>query len=237
MIGHFLAALLHITSPVDAVLTDIEGTTTSISFVHDTLFPYAKQNVDSFVMAHRNESEVKAILEDVQKIANVSSEDVVPTLHEWMAQDKKITPLKSLQGMMWEEGFRQGVFKGHVYDDAYGQLTHWKNEGISLYVYSSGSVDAQKLLFGYSDHGDMDSLFSGNYDTRVGGKKERASYVKIAEQMGISPERILFLSDMVEELNAAKSAGMQTVLIARDAAPFNDSGHPCATNFNEIAIR
>ncbi|MBI2810167.1 MAG: acireductone synthase [Candidatus Melainabacteria bacterium] len=236
MIGALFATLVHISNPVNAIVTDIEGTTTSISFVHDNLFPYAKQHVTAYVLGHQNEPNVKAILQDVQNVANVSAEDVIPTLKLWMEQDKKITPLKALQGLMWEEGYRQGAFQGHVYDDAYEQMAHWKNQGIPLYVYSSGSVLAQKLLFSYSDHGDMTPLFSDHFDTKIGGKRETASYEKIAQQIGLAPERILFLSDTVEELNAAQQAGMQTVLLFRDGTPSQDYGHPCVTNFNEITL-
>jgi len=237
MIGLFFAALLHVVQPVDAILTDIEGTTTSISFVHDTLFPYAKQHMDSYIADHQYDPAVRVILEEVQNQAHVSPEGVVPTLLQWMEQDKKITSLKALQGLMWEDGYRQGAFKGHVYNDAYLQLVQWKNQGISLYVYSSGSVHAQKLLFTYSDHGDMSMFFSGHFDARVGGKRESSSYRNIAKQIGIVSDRILFLSDTVEELNAAREAGMQTILLTREVTPAQDYGHPCVANFNEISLQ
>jgi len=152
-----------------------------------------------------------------------------------MNQDKKITPLKTLQGMMWKTGYDQGDFQGHVYEDAFQELKHWEEQGLALYVYSSGSVPAQKLLFSHSTYGDLTPLFSGYFDTKVGGKKESDSYRKIAEQLELAPEKILFLSDTIEELDAAQEAGMQTILILREGttAPVN-CPHSSAPNFLHI---
>ena len=213
---------------VTAILTDIEGTTTSISFVHDTLFPYAKQNIGPFLQAHQNEPAVSKLIIEVKETAgtpDATLDEVIATLVSWMNQDKKITPLKSLQGLIWEEGYTQGKFHGQIYADAYEQLKNWKKQGKALYVYSSGSVHAQKLLF---------SLFSGYFDTKVGGKKEKPSYIEIARQMNIPAQNILFLSDIVEELDAAKQAGMQTLLLSRDYAPPASNTHPSVTTFNQI---
>ena len=234
MLTTFIAALMPLLNPVSAIVTDIEGTTTSISFVHDTLFPYAKAHVEEYILVHKNEPAVEKVLLEVQETANVYSEDIVRVLLEWMDQDKKITPLKTLQGMMWEEGFVQGAFQGHVYEDAHQQLLRWKERGIDLYVYSSGSVHAQKLLFGHSTYGDMTPLFSNYFDTRIGGKKESASYQAIAEQIGIAPQKILFLSDSLEELDAAKATGMQTLFVKRDRLCAKGCKHPIVTNFYEI---
>lgn len=236
MLTSIIAALIPILSPVEAVLTDIEGTTTSISYVKETLFPYAKQQMQEYVSVHQHEPEVKKILSEVQAIAGVTSEEVVPTLLIWMGQDKKLPPLKALQGLIWEEGYRQGAFQGHIYGDVYPQLNCWKNAGIPIYVYSSGSVKAQKLLFTYSCQGDITSIFSDYFDTAVGGKKESASYQLIAKRIGIVAEHILFLSDSIDELDAAKAAGMQTVLVCRDELPPIDFEHPDVTNFYEIWI-
>lgn len=219
-----------------AILTDIEGTTTSISFVHDTLFPYAKEHVGSYLLAHREEAAVSALIDEVAQITALTElSEVIQVLLTWMEQDKKITPLKSLQGMIWKEGFEQGAFKGHVYPDAFQELKRWKEEGLDLYVYSSGSVAAQKLLFGYSTYGDLTPLFSGYFDTHFGGKKESSSYKKIAEYLNLNPEAILFLSDMIEELNAASDAGMQTMLVERGEAidPIN-CPHPIVKTFSQV---
>ena len=224
--------------PVEAVLTDIEGTTTSISFVHDVLFPYAKEHVRDYLFAHYNEPPVAQVIDEVMRIEKIPDADltqVIQALLTWMNQDKKITPLKTLQGMMWKTGYDQGDFQGHVYEDAFQELKHWEEQGLALYVYSSGSVPAQKLLFSHSTYGDLTPLFSGYFDTKVGGKKESDSYRKIAEQLELAPEKILFLSDTIEELDAAQEAGMQTILILREGttAPVN-CPHSSAPNFLHI---
>lgn len=209
---------LYAESFIQAILTDIEGTTTSISFVHDTLFPYASEHVQDYLEAHKTEPEVAAIIDEVKAISSApkaSLKEVAAILQGWIKLDKKITPLKTLQGMMWKEGYEKGEFEGHVYEDAYDKLREWKKAGFKLYVYSSGSVSAQKLLFGYSTYGDLTPLFSGHFDTTVGGKREASSYKNIAAELKIDATRILFLSDTIEELNAARGAGMQTCLVTR----------------------
>lgn len=229
---------LHATDPIKAIVTDIEGTTTSISFVHDILFPYAKEHVEDYLLTHQSEPAIEQIIDEVAHIAQIPTTDlpgITQTLLTWMEQDKKITPLKTLQGMMWKTGYDQRDFQGHVYEDAFLKLNRWKELGISLYVYSSGSIPAQKLLFSHSTYGDLTPLFSGYFDTRVGGKKETASYTKIAEQLALAPDQIVFLSDTLEELNAASKAGMQTFLILREglAAPIPCS-HPSAPTFYQV---
>ncbi|MBX3718559.1 MAG: acireductone synthase [Parachlamydiales bacterium] len=223
--------------PIEVILTDIEGTTTSISFVHDTLFPYAKKHVKDYLFSHSNEPAVVQIVQEVLQSEETDLDQAAQVLLSWMEQDKKITPLKSLQGMMWKEGYEQGAFLSHVYDDAFEQLEQWKRQGLFLYVYSSGSVQAQKLLFGHTPFGDMTPLFSGHFDTCIGGKKESLSYVRIAEQLAIAPEKILFLSDSIEELDAAKQAGMQTFLIARDGMQTPDNcPHFSAASFSQVTF-
>jgi enolase-phosphatase E1 len=225
--------------PVEAILTDIEGTTTSISFVHDVLFPYAKMHMKEFVQSHVQELRVSSLLKEVNQIAGIptaSLDETIDVLRFWMEQDQKITPLKALQGMLWEDGYEKGHFQGHVFADAFKQLKKWKELGIGLYVYSSGSVQAQKLLFSHSTYGDLTPLFSGYFDTNIGMKKERNSYERIAEQIDLLPEKILFLSDSIEELNAARAAGMQTLLLCRDQDPIHCS-HPCVKLFSQIDVQ
>lgn len=228
-------------APVQAILTDIEGTTTSISFVHEILFPYAKTHVRSYILAHESEPAVTKIIQEVKEIAETPDADleqVITTLISWMNQDKKITPLKTLQGMMWKEGYEQGGFQGHVYKDAFQELTNWHEQNIPLYVYSSGSVPAQKLLFSHSTYGDLTPLFCNYFDTKVGGKKESSSYRTITAQIGLPAENILFLSDITEELDAAKDAGMQILLLLREetTAPAGCS-HPSVATFDEIHLQ
>lgn len=224
-----------------AVLTDIEGTTSSISFVHEVLFPYAKQQVQAYLEANLNDPAVSQIVNDVKGIAGTPDADlnqVIATLRLWMDQDKKITPLKALQGMMWKEGYEKGDFQGHVYEDAYRQLTQWKADDLQLYVYSSGSVQAQKLIFAHTAFGDLTPLFSGYFDTKVGGKKESSSYQTIAKQIGFAPQDVLFLSDSLDELNAAAAAGMATILLCREGTTATaDCPHSYVTSFNEIQPR
>lgn len=192
-----------------AILTDIEGTTSSIAFVAETLFPYARERLPAFVAAHP-----EATAPILAEVAATEPGDPVATLTRWIDEDRKATPLKTLQGMIWEDGYRDGA--GHIYADAVAALRRWHAAGVALYVFSSGSVAAQKLLFGHSDAGDLTSLFSGYFDTTTGPKREAASYTAIAEAIGFEPGDILFLSDTPQEIAAARAAGMQALLIDRD---------------------
>ena len=223
---------------IKAIVTDIEGTTSSLSFVKDVLFPYARANLADYVRRHKDESQVKALLEDSCKEvgAELDTGRLIAQLIQWLDEDKKVTPLKSLQGLIWEAGYQQGDFKGHVYRDAADNLKAWKAKGLDLYIYSSGSVYAQKLLFTHSEYGDLTPLFSGYFDTHIGGKKEQESYCKIAGQLGIPADQILFLSDIKEELDAARKAGFKTIWLARDSAPDSRAEHRQVSNFNQINI-
>lgn len=170
-----------------AILTDIEGTTSSISFVKDVLFPYARRALPTFVREHGNHPQVRHWL---NQVADEIGEDVddatlVATLQRWIDEDRKHTALKALQGMIWEDGYRTADFTAHIYPDAAEHLRAWQADGIPLYVYSSGSVPAQKLFFAHSDAGDLSPLVSGWFDTEIGGKRESASYRRIAENLGL----------------------------------------------------
>lgn len=199
------------------ILTDIEGTTSSIAFVKDVLFPYARRELPRFVREHAGDPDVRRWLDVVATESGGICNDAViaETLQGWIDQDRKHTALKALQGMLWHEGYARGDFRGHVYPDAAAALRQWHASGHRLAVFSSGSVDAQKLLFGHSDYGDLAGLFSTFFDTEVGNKREAASYWRIAEVLHLKPHDILFLSDVVEELDAAREAGMRTLLIDR----------------------
>ncbi len=191
------------------VLTDIEGTTSAIAFVKDTLFPFAEAELDAFLATRGAEPEVAAIL------AEVPGPDQAATLRGWMAADAKVTPLKSLQGLIWAAGFADGRLRGHLWPDVAPCLRAWHAAGIALAVYSSGSVGAQKLLFGHSEAGDLLPIFSGFFDTKVGAKREPAAYAAIATQTGRNPAEILFLSDVAEELDAAQASGLATCQLVR----------------------
>jgi len=223
---------------IKAIVTDIEGTTSSILFVKDVLFPYARANLAGYVRQHSGDPQVKALLDDVCKEAGLelSIEQIIEQLIQWIDEDKKATPLKSLQGLIWEAGYRQGDFKGHLYADAAAKLKAWKDEGLDLYVYSSGSVYAQKLLFGHTEYGDLTPLFSGYFDTHIGGKKEQQSYDRIAAELGLPAGELLFLSDIKEELDAAKAAGFETIWLVRDGAIDPQAEHRQVGNFDRIDV-
>lgn len=222
---------------IKAIITDIEGTTTSISFVFDVLFPYARKYLSEYVKAHAQQAEVKKILDEVVEIADIENdlELIIQQLIQWIDEDKKITPLKSLQGMIWKAGYESGDFKGHVYPDVEPALRQWHKQDIKLYVYSSGSVAAQKLIFGYSEAGDLTSLFSGYFDTRIGNKRESASYQNILQEINIDANEVLFLSDIEEELDAAKVECINTVQLLRDSN-LTATNHYSVNDFSEIDL-
>jgi len=223
---------------IKAIVTDIEGTTSSIRFVHEVLFPYAREHIGTFVRSNAEDMGVVSHLNDVRLEVgkDLDLDSIVDQLVQWIDEDKKITPLKALQGMIWEEGYYKGELTGHLYADAIEYLRKWHDMGIKLYVFSSGSVQAQKLLFGHSDAGDLTPLFSGYYDTRIGNKREADAYRNILQDIGLPPGEVLFLSDIVEELDAAKAAGMQTTMLVRDESPTKDLGHTQVKNFAEIKL-
>jgi enolase-phosphatase E1 len=224
------------TMPIHAILTDIEGTTSSLSFVKDVLFPYARQHLPAFVDAHGHEPTVAALLRDAEQAAGnaLDRPALVAQLLRWIDEDRKVTPLKSLQGLIWEAGYRAGDFQGHVYEDAARQLAAWQAVGIKLYVFSSGSVQAQKLLFAHTAFGDLTRLFSGYFDTHIGNKRETAAYQAITRAIGLLPEEILYLSDVGAELDAATDAGLHTTLLVRDGIPPVVTTHVMARNFDEV---
>lgn len=205
---------------IRVILTDIEGTTSSISFVHDVLFPYSAEHMAEFVREGESDNiEIREQLDAVAQTSGVARDDIeglIGVLDTWIREDRKEIPLKTLQGMLWEQGYQQGAFRGHVYEDAAEYLQRWHDRGLRLFVYSSGSVKAQKLIFGFSEAGDLTPFFSGYFDTRIGGKKEPESYSNIINELGVEPRTVLFLSDVEAELQAAESAGMRTVWLIRE---------------------
>jgi enolase-phosphatase E1 len=216
---------------VSIILTDIEGTTGSIAFVKDVLFPYARERIPAFLADHATEPQVATLIRDAARDAGMetlSPEDAATVFLAWMEADLKVTTLKTLQGLIWEAGYREGVLCGHVYDDAAEGLARWFAAGHELYVYSSGSIAAQRLLFGFSDHGDLTSLFSGYFDTTIGLKNDPDSYRRIAPRIGAAPADIVFLSDSAAEIAAAHAAGFATVWMVRpDTTPHKGPPPPC----------
>ena len=228
------------------VLTDIEGTTSSISFVKDVLFPYARRELPRFVREHGHQPEVRQWLDAVAtEIAASACQDavIVETLQGWIDADRKHTALKALQGMVWAAGYADGDFTAPLYPDVAPALRAWHGAGHRLAVYSSGSVPAQKLLFAHTDAGDLTALFSAFFDTEVGGKREAASYRNIAAKLAQPGSDILFLSDVVAELDAAREAGLRTMLVdRRDDYPqprLGEAahGHPRVERFSDIDLR
>ena len=199
------------------ILTDIEGTTSSISFVKEVLFPFARAALPGFVRARGQEPEVRRWLDAVAvEHGSICNDDtIVETLQGWIDEDRKHTALKALQGMIWQEGYAAGILQADMYPDAASALRRWHEAGHRLAVYSSGSVDAQKLLFAHTDAGDLTPLFDAFFDTEVGHKREAGSYQAIAGRLDTAAADIVFLSDVVEELDAAREAGMRTVLVDR----------------------
>jgi enolase-phosphatase E1 len=222
---------------IKAVVTDIEGTTTPIAFVAEILFPYARRALPDFVRTHRDQPEVAAPLAAARALAgdaDLSDADVTALLIGWIDQDRKATPLKTLQGLIWAEGYAAGAFQGQLYDDVPPVLRAWQAAGLRLFSYSSGSVAAQRLLFGHSPAGDLTPLFEGFFDTRLGGKLEPASYAALAAAVALPPRQILFLSDHEGELDAAAASGFATGCLDRDG--LGRSGrHPIHRDFRSVA--
>ncbi|TBR39110.1 MULTISPECIES: acireductone synthase [Dyella] len=224
---------------IRAIVTDIEGTTSSISFVKDVLFPYARKRLPAFIETHIDKPEIQHWLHEAAKeegLVEASRQDIIDLLQRWIDEDRKSTALKALQGMIWQEGYEAGDYRAHVYPEVAARLQAWRGEGLHLYVYSSGSVPAQKLFFKYSEAGDLTPLFAGYFDTETGPKRDQASYTRMAEAVGEQPAHLLFLSDIVEELDAARAAGYQTAWLIRPplALP-TEPRHPTYTDFNAIA--
>ena len=223
------------------VLTDIEGTTSSISFVKDVLFPYAREHLPRYVREHAADPRVRHCLDETIREAGLAAGDVeaaIATLLRWIDEDRKATPLKALQGMIWADGYAGETFVAHMYPDAVQRLREWHAQGHPIYVYSSGSVPAQQLYFAHTDAGDLRPLLRGHFDTTSGPKRERESYLRIAAAIGVAPADVVFLSDIEAELDAARAAGMRTWWLRRDGAgEAPGSGpHPVVRDFHAIRL-
>lgn len=222
------------------ILTDIEGTTSSISFVADELFPFFRNNIHELKSMLNNNIVKKAFEETIQLTSelenkSISSEnEIIETLNRWSLEDRKYTPLKAVQGVLWEKGYLSGELKGHVYPEVKGQLEKWVNENLKVGVFSSGSIAAQKLIFGFSVSGDLTPYFSNYFDTTTGTKRDVQTYSKIAEILSLNPTEILFLSDIYEELDAADQAGFQTIQLVREQVEKN--WRKQVNSFKEILV-
>jgi enolase-phosphatase E1 len=219
--------------PVNAVLLDVEGTTSSISFVHEEMFPYARRHLRDYLQRNWDEPSLRTTLEHLAEDAGAANatlwladlpivaqqQRVVEVVEQWMDQDRKATGLKQLQGQVWRAGFESQQLVAHVWPDVPPVLQQWRQAGFDIRIYSSGSIAAQKLFFGHTEFGDLLDCFSGHYDTTSGGKKEVQSYRNIAADWQIEPSQIVFVSDVVEELRAAAEAGMRVLLSCRPGNP------------------
>jgi enolase-phosphatase E1 len=242
-------------SEIRALLLDIEGTTTPIDFVFKTLFPFAATYVEDFLRQNASAPEVKTLVTELRSTWSGAASSGAPVWIEssreeklasaacyvrWLiARDSKITPLKTLQGKIWEQGFRSGALKGQVYPDVAPALARWRTQHKRIAIFSSGSILAQKLLFAHSTAGDLSSFIEAYFDTTTGPKRERASYRKIAAALQIPPEQVLFVSDVLAELDAALTAGMSTALSLRPGVPPPvpapaTPAHPSILTFDEL---
>lgn len=226
---------------IRAIVTDIEGTTSSIDFVRDVLFPYARKRLPAFVETHGDTPEVQHWLHEAAKEAGIieaSRQEIIEMLLRWIDEDRKSTALKALQGMIWKDGYEAGDYRAHLYPEVPARLREWRAQGLKLYVYSSGSVPAQKLFFRHSEAGDLGPLFAGYFDTQTGPKRDAASYTTIAEAIDQQPAHILFLSDIERELDAARAAGFQTGWLIRDPSQAMPStpAHPAYRDFDAITL-
>lgn len=240
----------------DVILLDIEGTTTSISFVYDVLFPRIREDLDGWLQAHRDDPALQGHVDALRALARedaAEGTDVPPipdgpiddavlaavaaNVRAQMDADRKTTALKALQGAMWRDGYRSGTIRGHVYDDVPPALERWTASGARVAIYSSGSVAAQKLLFAHSVAGDLTPLLSAHFDTTSGGKKDAASYARIAEALGVAPSAVGFVSDNPAEIVAARDAGCAVVLSVRPGNPDVDVdalGAPVVREFSGL---
>lgn len=224
---------------VRGVLLDVEGTTSAVSYVYDVMFPYARNRLESYLAERWGSDALRPVLDQFAAdldhknydawLASTKPADgramVLRQTIDWMEGDVKATSLKTLQGLIWESGFRNGELRAHVYPDVRPALEGWKTAGVDLRIYSSGSVLAQKMFFGHSEAGDLLPLISGHYDTTSGPKREPESYLRVATDWGLPPEGIVFLSDIVAELRAAQNAGLRGVLVVRPGNAPADPGH------------
>jgi len=222
---------------VRALLLDIEGTTTPIEFVHQVLFPYARAHAAEYLARNQDSAgvlEAIALLRDERAVPPDTT--VLEYVYSLMERDKKSPGLKALQGLIWQDGYKSGELRGQVYPDVVPALERWRARGIDIYIYSSGSVLAQRLLFGSTEAGDLTTFLKDYFDTAVGPKVSPDSYGVIAARIQVPPREILFVSDVGQELDAARTSGMRTALCVRDGGdgPPGSASHPVIRSLAEI---
>jgi enolase-phosphatase E1 len=242
-------------APIRAILLDIEGTVTPIAFVHEVLFPYARSQVRNYLASHFGDAETKADIARLRQEHTIDVEhDLKPPMLidestpgqiesivsyvNWLIErDRKSTGLKSLQGKIWRQGYTDGTLKAPVFADVAPVLVRWRDAGLKICIFSSGSSVAQQLLFAHTELGDLTHLIDGYFDTTTGSKTATDSYRQIASALRRAEEEVLFISDLVAELDAASAAGMQTLLCVRPGNPAQVTGwHQVIRNFDEIPL-
>ena len=232
-------------------MLDIEGTVSPVAFVFDVMLPYAREHAESFLVANWTDEATQRALEtmaidngfasssdwfDRESAASASEQQqvVVKSVHQLMDRDAKLTGLKSLQGLIWRTGFESRQLVSELFPDVVPQLQAWKASGLDLYIYSSGSIAAQKLFFGHTGDGNLLDLFSGFFDTTSGNKRVAESYGVISKSIGCPASEICFISDVVAELDAARELGMQTIL--RPVSECDSNGHAVINDFASIEL-
>lgn len=238
-------------TPLRGVLLDVEGTTTPVSFVYERLFPHARAELGAFLERQRQDAATRANLEALQRqhAADRQAGHEPPpwdrfddagaalTYGHWlMDRDSKATALKALQGRLWAHGYASGALRGEVYPDVPAALERWTRLGLGIWIFSSGSVLAQRLLFEHSSAGDLTLFLRGHFDTDVGGKREAESYRRICAQIGLFGPEVLFVSDVEPELDAARAAGLRTALCVRDETGLASGAHPAVRSFDDLQL-
>ncbi len=223
---------------IEAIVTDVEGTTSSLTFVKESLFPYARAHLPDAVRQNALDPEWAEQIEAVRAETDPQAtlEEVINTLIQWGDDDCKVTPLKQIQGWIWAEAYLDGVLQSHVYQDVPDALKVWFSRGIKLYCYSSGSILAQQLFFRHTEAGDLTPYLSGYFDTTIGAKNRSRSYTKIAGEISYDPSNILFLSDVEAELDAAVMSGVSVCQVLRPGVTANNKGYPVSVDFFGIDL-
>lgn len=224
---------------IRAIVVDTAGTTTDLEFIQQTLFPYSAKALTHFLTANQTNILVANCIRDVKAIAlepDASLTRVIEILQQWITEDKKATPLKTLQGLIWAEGYANGELTGHIFQDFIDEIVRIKQFNLRLYSFSSGSVEAQQQLFSHSDGGDLTIHFNGHFDTRTGNKLDKQAYCNIINTISLTPKQILFISDVVEELDAAEQAGMRTLQMVRPEQNSRVTHHQQIHNFTELKL-
>lgn len=235
------------------ILLDIEGTTSSVSYVFDIMYPFSQKKMPAYLASNWDSEKVQAacnqLAVDVGEVGlsvwgeGAESEQqvidrVVAEANKLIVADVKATGLKEIQGLIWAEGYEAGELKSHFYPDVLPAIEAWKDAGFDIRIFSSGSIKAQKVFFKYTEYGDLAKYLSGHYDTTTGPKRESNSYKLIAEDSGVKPSQVAFLSDVIEELDAAREAGMKTVLVRRpgNKPVIDDNDHHSIESFDQLKL-